>query len=683
MDINEKINLAFKNFQQGTIEQAEKDCLEILESQPENSEILHLLGVTYYHLGAHEQAVQYLKKSIEIEDQNADVLYDLGNVLQDQGNLDEALKAYQCALEIEPEHPDAHNNIGMVFHDLGHLDEAIVHYQKALELTPQSAMIHNNIALAYQENDELQKAIAHYGKAIQLDSNYADAHLNIGNVFMKEEELDTAYAYYFKSVQLNPNCVEAYLGMGHILIRKSKFAEAIPLLGKVLMFYPDSAEIHNNLGNALGEIWQLDEAIPHLERAIQLNPDFAEAYSNLGNTLSKMGKYDEGMKHISRALQLEPKLIEAVINLGNIYKVKGEFREAVTCYRKALLLDPGNADARFNIALMDLLQGQFEAGWEGYEFRWKMKNAWKRNLPQPLWDGSPIQGKRLFMYAEQGIGDEIMFASCLPEMVKQAEMPIVECDKKLLPLFERSFTGSRIIGRLESDGYPPELPPADYRIAIGSLPRYLRPDLTSFPKQKSYLVSDEEKVGEWKSRYRELGAGLKVGVSWRGGSTPDVIRVRSTNLTQWADLFAISGVHFINLQYGDCREELKKAEEDLGVRICDWEDADPLKDLDGFAAQIAALDLVLSTDNATVHMAGALGVPVWVLLPRICDWRWMQDFEDTPWYETVRLFRQDKPGEWEGVFERVKQHLDEAMKQEPLSRSTLLFQTRLSYKTEG
>jgi hypothetical protein len=188
----------------------------------------------------------------------------------------------------------------------------------------------------------------------------------------------------------------------------------------------------------------------------------------------------------------------------------------------------------------------------------------------------------------------------------------------------------------------------------------LRPDLTSFPKQKSYLVSDDEKVEEWKSRYRELGAGLKVGVSWRGGSTPDVIRVRSTNLKQWADLFAVSGVHFINLQHGDCREEIRKAEEDLGAKIYDWEDADPLKDLDGFAAKISVLDLVISTDNATVHMAGSLGVPVWVLLPHICDWRWMLNFEDTPWYETVRLFRQKGLGDWGEVFERVLKVLSES-----------------------
>ena len=671
MDINEKINLAFKNFQEGSIEQAEKDCLEILALQPENSEILHLLGVTNYHLGAHERAVQYLKKSIEIEDQNADVFYDLGNVLQEQGSLDEALRAYQQALEIEPEHPDAHNNIGMVLHDLGQIDKAIPHYQKALELTPQSAMIHNNLALAYEGNNELEKAIAHYGRAIQIDPNFADVYFNMGNIFMKEDNLDTAYMYYFKSVQLNPNLAEAYIRMGNILLKMGRFAEAIPILGKVLLFYPDSAEIHNNLGNALGEIWQLDEAIPHLERAVELNPDFADAHINLGNTLSKMGKLDEAMEHINKALQIHPELVEALNTLGIIYKEKGQFSEAIACYRRTLNLNPENADAHFNLAFLDLLLGHFEKGWEEYEWRWSIRYAQKRTLPQPMWDGSSLQGKKLFVYPEQRVGDEIMFASCLPEVIGQAEHCIIECDERLVPLYERSFPGAKVVKRLRDNGYPPDLLPADFCVPIGSLPRFLRPNIASFPKQKSYLVPDEKKVEEWKSRYSGLGVGLKIGISWRGGSRPDEIRTRSTSLEQWADQFSVSGVHFVNLQYGDCREELSRAEEQLGVKIHEWEDADPLKDLDAFAAKIAALDLVISVDNPTVHMAGALGVPAWVLLPSVCDWRWMQDFEDTPWYQTVRLFRQKTPGEWGEVFQNILTSLRNAVARGRVSDMTI------------
>ena len=205
--------------------------------------------------------------------------------------------------------------------------------------------------------------------------------------------------------------------------------------------------------------------------------------------------------------------------------------------------------------------------------------------------------------------------------------------------------------------YPSELPAADMKIAIGSIPKFLAPDLSLFPQQHptSSRTSRPLKCGV--IDLTALGTGLKIGISWRGGSKPAVKLARSTVLEQWTALFSVPGVHFINLQYGDCSGELREAAEKLGVTIHHWEDADPLKDLDGFAAQVSALDLVISVDNATVHMAGALGVPVWTLLPFACDWRWMREYEDTPWYKTVRLFRQSSQGDWNTVFERVASYL--------------------------
>ena len=683
MDINDKLSLAFKHYQEGNFAQAEKDCLEVLSVEPDNSEILHLLGMTYHFQGNNGAAVDYLIKALHLDAESADIHYDLGNVFHEQGKLREAQLAYEKAIEIEPENAEALSNLGMVFHDLGQRGEAIIHYQKALELAPNNALIHNNIALAYQENDERQKAIAHYGKAIQLEPQYADAYYNMGHIFMGEENLDQAFMYFRKSVEFNPGLTDAYVSMAYILVKKERYSEAIPLLKGLSIANPESAEIHNNLGNALSELWNMDEALMHLRRAVELNQYFAEAHNNHGNTLSKMAHFDEAIQHIERAIQLNPRMEEAFLNLGTVYKETGRFREASSCYRKTLLLDPDNPDARFNQALLDLLMGDFRKGWEGYEFRWKVRHARERNFTQPLWSRELLTTKNLFIYAEQGLGDEIMFGSCIPEMIRQAELCIIECDERLMPLYERSFPGIRMTKRIDGDRYPPHLPPAAYCIAAGSLPRYLRQNLESFPGQHSYLIPEMSRVGEWKKRYGELGEGLKIGISWRGGSKPDVIRIRSINLGQWSGLFSVPGVHVINLQHGDCREELKKAEEELGVRIYDWEDADPLKDLDGFAAKIAGLDLVISVDNSTVHLSGALGVPVWVLMPYVCEWRWMLDFEDTPWYDSVRLFRQDKPGEWGEVFEKMKERLSAAIEQEPFSRSTLLFQTGLSYKTEG
>jgi FkbM family methyltransferase len=231
----------------------------------------------------------------------------------------------------------------------------------------------------------------------------------------------------------------------------------------------------------------------------------------------------------------------------------------------------------------------------------------------------------------------------------------VECDKRLVPLFARSFPEARVIARLESHAhYPRQLPAPDLKVAIGSLPRYFRPSLDSFPRTPGYLVPDQAAVHRWKDRYEALGRGLKVGISWKGGKELFVRRSRSTELSLWKEVLALKGAHFINLQYGDCAAELQSVHEHQGVTIHRWPGSDPLADLDDFAAQIASLDLVLSVDNATVHMAGALGIPTWILLPRGSDWRWMQECDDTPWYGSTSLFRQQQePGNWSGVFTAV------------------------------
>jgi hypothetical protein len=258
------------------------------------------------------------------------------------------------------------------------------------------------------------------------------------------------------------------------------------------------------------------------------------------------------------------------------------------------------------------------------------------------------------VYAEQGVGDEIMFASCLPDVLEGAGGCIVECDRRLVPLFARSFPKAKVVERVEvAEGELPEELMTDVKVAMGSLPLFFRTDISRFPQQERYLVADAGKVQQWRERYRERGEGKKIGISWRGGSKPGTRLARSIGLEKWRDIFGVSGVEFINLQYGDCAAEIKEAEEKLGVRIYDWADADPLRDLDGAAAQIAALDLVISVDNTTVHMAAALGVPVWVMLPVGCDWRWIRGYDDTPWYKTVRLYRQERAGEWEEVLERV------------------------------
>jgi tetratricopeptide (TPR) repeat protein len=521
---------------------------------------------------------------------------------------------------------DAYYNLANALKEKGYLDEALIYYEKTIQLNPNFAHAYNNLGAIYQNNNKIDQALIYYQKAIALNPNHADAQYNLGNIFRDKNQFEQAIIHYEKAIQLNPSFAGAY----------------------------------NNLGSLYLDKLDSGKAISCFQKAIRINPNFAGAYNNLGTVYRNELEFDKAIHCFEKALQIEPNFIEAYNNLGLSLQEKNQLNESIHCFQKALLINPEFVEAHWNMSLSLLKSGSLEEGWQKYE--WRLKNYNHLNCHQdfslPLWDGSSLRRKTLFIATEQGIGDEIMFALCLSEVIAQAALCIIETDERLVPLLARSFPSATIIKRLDKrQPYPKDLPRADMTIAIGSLPQYLRKNVESFPKETVYLISDNEKTKFWRRRYKMLGDGLKVGISWHGGSKITEIRKRSLSLIQWQKLFSIQGIHFINLQYGDCIDELAEAKEKLGINIQHWDDANPLKDLDSFASQIRALDMVISIDNSTVHMAGALGVIVWTLLPFSCDWRWMKDVEYTPWYPTMRLFRQPAPGDWESVMTKVFEKL--------------------------
>jgi Tfp pilus assembly protein PilF len=452
--------------------------------------------------------------------------------------------------------------------------------------------------------------------------------------------------------------------LGNIFYKLGNFDEAIKCYQNAIQINPNIAMLYNNLGAMYKEKNQLDDAITYYRKALELDPSLTYAYYNLGFALQKKGQLDDAVKSYQKSIQLNPNLAESYTNIGSIFYDQNRVEEAIGCHQKAIQIKPDLAMAHWNLSHALLLSGDFEQGWKEYEWGWNTKGMlFNSNFSLPLWEGQSLENKTLFIGAEQGVGDEIMFASCLPDIIDRANLCIVECDKRLVPLFSRSFPRAIFVERIhEGNADRSSITKADFWIPIGSLPGFFRRDLTEFPQQMSYLIADSKRVQRWKERFDALGGGLKAGISWRGGQNPGVIRTRSLTLEQCAGLFLLPGMKFINLQYGDYSEGLKEVHERYGITIFDWEDADPLKNLDDFAAQIALLDLVISVDNSTVHMAGALGVPVWTLLPYNCEWRWMRNYEDTPWYKTVRLLRQTIPGDWDSVFQRILSGLGQWIK---------------------
>jgi len=437
---------------------------------------------------------------------------------------------------------------------------------------------------------------------------------------------------------------------GELLEAAMRYREAIRL-------DPENAEAHHNLAGVLQDQGWVNDAIEELETALKLRPDYAEAHYNLGNLLHKQDRFKEAVRHYRRAVALQPKLGPAHNNLANVLKEIGEFDAAREHYDRALALDPHNTDARFNRAILMLLRGDLKDGRREHESRFLRKDLGHRVFPAsfPPWDGSDPAERSLFVYAEQGVGDEVMYASSIPLLVERAERCVVQCDPRLADLFKRSFPSAQIVGapREENPELLRSLGKIDAQVAAGSLPMLLQIGTPDSPVTAPYLRPDPNKVTVWRRRFASLGGRANVGIAWRSLGDVKERAARTIALERWEPILQAPEVNFVNVQYGPTSQEVASVRERSGVAIHDWEDLDRFKDLDGLAAQLAALDLVITIDNSTAHLAGAVGTPTWILLPFVPDWRWMLNVTATPWYPHTRLVRQRSRGEWNDVIERV------------------------------
>ncbi|MEJ2646757.1 MAG: tetratricopeptide repeat protein, partial [Gammaproteobacteria bacterium] len=507
---------------------------------------------------------------------------------------------------------------------------------------------------ALQASQDLTGAVAAYRRALAADPQSLEAHLQLANIQLQQGDLQEAADSYRRALATRPDHFQAQLRLADVQRRLGKLDEAASHCRAALALDPGAVEGHYHLGLILQEQGDLAGAEASLHHALQIAPESAGTWNNLGLVLQQAERRDEAEDAYRRALSLDANQPEAHRNLANRLRETGRYAEAGKLLDHAVELDPRAAEPHWDRALLWLLQGDFEHGWPEYEWRWQGEGVPRRDFGLPPWQGANLADLGILVYAEQGVGDEIMFASCLPDLMERARHVVLDCDPRLAPLFRRSFPAATVHGGPQ-DAAPDWLrdaPAVDVQIAVGSLPLYLRRRREDFPCRGSYLAAAQQAVRKWRQRYEDLGAGLKIGISWRGGRGSQKTQ-RSTRLEQWRDLLSLAGTHWINVQYGDCHEELAHAQTQLGVEIHHWEDADPLRDLDDFAAQIAALDLVISIDNSTVHLAGALGVEVWTLQPHAPDWRWLAAGSDCHWYPSLRHFRQPRAGDWGAVFQQA------------------------------
>ena len=463
--------------------------------------------------------------------------------------------------------------------------------------------------------------------------------------------LHEAEQLYRQILAQQPEHAGAMQFLGVIANQVGRNDIAVGLIRRAIGLNPNVAEAYNNLGNALKDQGQLDEAIAAFRQALALNPNLPEAHNNLGSALKDQGQLDEAIAAYRQAIALRPTYADAHNNLGNALKDQGQLDEAVAAFRQAIALKPDYAEFHFNLSLSLLTSGDFQQGWEEHEWRWKCKEfpTPARNFPQPQWDGCPLEGRTLLLHTEQGHGDAVQFIRYLPLVEQRGGRIIIECQAELQRLIRP------IAGRCQIVVSGQPLPIFDLHCPLLSLPRVFGTNLDNIPNNVPYLRADAEDAGRWQRRLADHSPLVKVGLGWAGSPAHRNDCNRSMKLATLAPLGQVPGARFFSLQKGEAAAETKTPP--AGMELVDW--TQELKDFADTAALIANLDLVIAVDTAVVHLAGAMGKPVWTLLPFVSDWRWLLERQDSPWYPSMRLFRQPRIGDWDGVITRVVEALSD------------------------
>ncbi|HEV2008360.1 MAG TPA: tetratricopeptide repeat-containing glycosyltransferase family protein [Burkholderiales bacterium] len=525
--------------------------------------------------------------------------------------------------------------------------------------SPIAASEFSNGMAAYTSGD-YHLAARCFNAVIEAQHDAADAHYYLGLAYLKLNQVEDAVDCFVMAAHFRPDFAEAHHGLALVAQRRGEHREAASELRQAISSRADYAEAYNALGASVLELGNPQEAVANFEHAIALKSDFAYAHNNLGYVLFRdLGEHERGAAHIKTALDLNHSDPGIWCNQSMVLMHQGRIEDAIQVCDRLLASNPELHEARLNRALAKLKLGRFAEAWPDYEAR---KLSRSNYIARPFgfreWQGDPLTGKTVLVYAEQGIGDEIMFASCLREVVARAGKCVIECAPRLEGLMRRSFPEQTVHGTEQSEAAPDWLTHVgrvDFQVASGSLPGFFRRLETHFPRHGGYLRADPASVERWRMRLCKLGGGARIGISWKGGTTSTRKQLRSIALAELLPFLRRKDTVFVSLQYGACGPEIEALLQASGVRVHHWQEA--IDDYDETAALVSALDLVISVQTAVVHLAGALGKPVWVMVPAVAEWRYLQSGETMPWYPSVRLFRQSRADDWGPVIDSVAAEL--------------------------
>lgn len=595
--------------QAAQLDEASASYQLILDNFPDHADANHLLGVIAHQLGEHSKAVQLIDKAIKSNDTAAPFYNNLGNAQRALSNLENAADCYRKALNIKPDDTGALSNLGLTLAELGRSEDAINFYKKALQIDPNILETNMRLGILLDEQNRMDEAIKYFQIAVAMKPDDPDIHNFLAIAHYKNHQLPEAKASIQLAISINPNEAANYSYLSTIQLEMKEFEDAAKSCHIALEKNNQDVLAHNNLGVSLVEMERREEAETSFRNVLDIDPDYADALNNLGCILQEQSKLEEATDCFQQAVRVEPKSPNHSYRLANIYEYQGFIKKAEKVYRRVLELDPDHYEVKTNLSVILLRLGQLKEGWFYYENR-HTKDRRVHFFPYPKWEGSTLVGKKIILWGDQGLGDEVRFASIIPDLQKTGANITIECDKRLTDIFTRSFPDATIIAA-PYGGATNKPEQFDYQCPMAGLARFFRNNFESFENADfGYLKADPALIKFWEKRLANISDQPKIGLSWNNGSVNIPGRAPfHASIEELAPILNIEGVEFINLQSFESKEDLKEASDRFGVKIHSWDDFDIMNDLNGVAALTSCLDLVISFPNFSAELAGALDIP--------------------------------------------------------------------------
>lgn len=624
------------------------------ELDPNNPDALMMRAAILGESGRLEEAIECCRKTVDLDPGDGDAHVMLGRLLLMQGRPSEAEACLEYVVKLDPEYGEAWSTLSTVYLAQGRFAEAEQSSRQSIRLLPDTAEAYLNLGNALLSQGRRDEALASSAKAVELEPNNAMIWCSFGLIHERAESWENARGAYKNATRLASFLSNAQAGLARVHCALGETSTAEHILKQALKAKPDDIVLHCALGAFCESKNDLEQAEVHYRQALHLNSSLVQAWVDLGNVQQNQEHYAEAEKSYLAAIRLAPNHPEAHFNLGVSYQRRGLYDQALSSLDRAIEYRPEFVEAHWYKSFICLLLGDYARGWDEYEWRLRQKANVPRPFVQPIWDGSSLEGRTILVHDEQGYGDTFEFVRYLPLVKAKGGRLVLECHSRLSAILRGLEGCDEIIERVS----PHEVPKIafDTQIHLMSLPRVFGTRLDSVPQNVPYITADPGRVEDWRERVAG-DRNFKVGLAWSSAGS-----IRSCNLSDFQPLSEVPGLSFYSLQKGPGAEQADVPPAGMQLIRLDRE-MDLTERFVDTAALMMSLDLIISVDTSTVHLAGAMGRPVWTLLSAFPDWRWTHSGRETPWYPTMRLFRQNELGDWAGVFSQVQEALSTLLKQ--------------------